>query len=259
MSGEPTVEEPLAPQPTAPGRSISPLLAVLAVVAVVALVVMALVFTGVIGGGDGDSAAAPGEPTGPEAAAQDAQADVDDVAADDGSQLAAEALAVTFDVYLARDPFSPVVPEDEPEAADPDPSDPAAPTPTAPGDQPVDPVTGEPIPPGQPAPPGTPPPGTQPPPPGTQPPPPGTRPPSGACRGDDEVVCEGHVVTLEGLSTRADGTRVARIQVDQKVHEVAVGEVFAERFLLRAIDGGCVSVLYGDDGFRICEGDRVLK
>jgi len=52
---------------------------------------------------------------------------------------------------------------------------------------------------------------------------------------------------------------MAVIQVDTTIYEVRVGETFAGSFLLRSIDGRCVNVLYGDDGFRLCEGDRVMK
>jgi hypothetical protein len=149
--------------------------------------------------------------------------------------------AVTYDVFLSRDPFDPVIPEPEPPApADdgtqqvavtdavqpmpaPDPGDPT--DPAQPGETVPDLVAGE--------------------------------PPTGDCHGEDEVVCDGRVVTLAGVERGDEPT--ASIQVDTTVHEVRAGDVFAGYFQVRAIDGGCVSLLYGDDGFTLCEGDRVLK
>jgi hypothetical protein len=68
------------------------------------------------------------------------------------------------------------------------------------------------------------------------------------------VVCDGRVVTLTEIRGE-----VAYVQVDSTVYEVRRGDVFAQYFVVRSIDGACVNLLYGDDGFRLCEGDRVLK
>lgn len=157
------------------------------------------------------------------------------VQGDAGGELATEPI-VTYEVFLSRDPFEPVVPEDE--------------EPAATGE--VDPVTGEAI---------TDPDatvggGTDPsiaPPTDT-----GTTPLEG-CRGDGEVVCEGRVVTLVDLATTLDGASVAVVQIDTVIYEVGVGERFAGAFEVRSIDGRCANLIYGDDGFQLCRGDAVLK
>ena len=79
-----------------------------------------------------------------------------------------------------------------------------------------------------------------------------------ACVGQQELVCDGQVVTLIDVTTDA-GETVAVIQVDTTVYEVRRGQTFASNFEVRAIDGSCVSLLYGDDGFQLCRGDTVLK
>ena len=79
-----------------------------------------------------------------------------------------------------------------------------------------------------------------------------------ACVGQQELVCDGQVVTLIDVTTEA-GEAVAVIQVDTTVYEVRRGQTFASNFQVRAIDGSCVSLLYGDDGFQLCRGDTVLK
>jgi hypothetical protein len=83
-------------------------------------------------------------------------------------------------------------------------------------------------------------------------------PTSPGCHGEDEVVCEGHVVILVGVSPNATPA-TATIQVDDVVYEVENGQVFATSFRLLAIDSSCVSLLYGDETVRLCEGQRVLK
>lgn len=169
----------------------------------------------------------------------------------------------TVEVLLARDPFDPVVPSDiadladdgDPDAADPD--DPAAPTDPDAGTQP-DPVDPDgpsaPVDPGDGARPGDP---SLPPGPAT-PPGAGTPPGTPACVGEQEVVCDGQVVTLVDVTTVNDED-IAVIQIDTNVYEVTRGQVFATYFQLRSIDGQCVSLLYGDDGFQLCAGDTVLK
>ena len=79
-----------------------------------------------------------------------------------------------------------------------------------------------------------------------------------ACVGQQELVCDGQVVTLIDVTDQA-GEPVAVIQVDTTVYEVRRGQTFASNFEVRAIDGSCVSLLYGDDGFQLCRGDTVLK
>jgi len=133
---------------------------------------------------------------------------------------------VTYEVFLARDPFEPVVPEDVvvPASETGDSGDQTQPGETDPDD------------------------------PDNQ-----STPPTEGCTGEDEVVCNGSVVTLVDVTTDEAGDPVAVIQVDSTIYEVARGEQFAGSYEVRAIDPPCVSLLFGDDGFQLCEGDRVLK
>lgn len=149
---------------------------------------------------------------------------------------AIEDLEVTHEVFLSRDPFSPVVPE-EPEAIAP--ADPA--TPTTPGT----PVPGTPAP-------GTPAPGTP-----TSP----TTPTSGQdrCTGDHEVVCDGRVITLVDIVTASDGTLAAVVQVDTARYEVREGEVFAGFFVLLDVTSTTATVAYVDETFVLRVGNTVLK
>lgn len=142
---------------------------------------------------------------------------------------------VTYEVFLARDPFEPVVePEATPVASDSDGSgtagdtdpDGAATGGTDDGNGVTDP--GE------------------------------STPGELLCRGREEVVCEGHVVTLVDIVSE-DDEALAVIQVDTTIHEVRRGARFADSFELRSIDGSCASLLYGDEAFQLCKGDRVLK
>ncbi len=187
------------------------------------------------------------------AADDDGIEDDGDVGADEtdgvGTGVATE---VTYDVFLSRDPFEPVVPEVEEPADDPSttpdpaaPADPAAPgTPAVPGTPPTPGTPGTPTVPGEPATPVAPTPGN---------------PGDPRCVGDEELVCDGQVVTLIDIVTDTAGERVALVQVDSLVYEVRQGDVFATYFQLRAIDGACVTLLYGDDAFRLCSGQAVLK
>lgn len=162
----------------------------------------------------------------------------------------------TYEVFLARDPFEPVVPEpvdgndgtndgstdggtESPTTSptvgpgtDPtgptDPTDPTDPTgPTDPGDPDSDPS--------------------------------GTESPSDpSCRQGATVVCDGHTVKLIDVFEK-DGSPRAVVQVDQTVYEVGVGETFATNFRVRSIEDSCATLLYGDDGFTLCEGESVRK
>jgi hypothetical protein len=146
---------------------------------------------------------------------------------------------VTYDIYLARDPFEPVV-EPDPPAEETTSSTPGA----------VDPVTGEPTPasgtpvPEDPAAPGSPAPGTDP---GTGQPLPSTDGgTSGSCTGQEELVCDGRVVSLLGVTVR-NGERVATIQVGTDLYEVAHGEVFASYFrVVEFVSDTVVRLQYGE-------------
>jgi hypothetical protein len=159
-----------------------------------------------------------------------------DVSVADGDVELVALPTATYEIFLARDPFEPVVPEDvqsgEGTAATPvsgsddtsntdddngatDPSDSADAT---------DPDTA-----------------------------------GSGCTRQGEVVCDGRVVSLVDVTTGSDGEAIAAVQVDTTIYEVVPGQTFAGSFQLRAIDGQCVSLLHGDDGFQLCTGDRVLK
>jgi hypothetical protein len=57
-----------------------------------------------------------------------------------------------------------------------------------------------------------------------------------------------------------DGRRVANVRVNDTVYEaVAPGEEFATSFRLVSLDDTCGTFLYGDDRFRLCQGEEVLK
>lgn len=83
--------------------------------------------------------------------------------------------------------------------------------------------------------------------------------PGDPCVGEREVVCDGRVVTLEGIAPDTDGGPTATVRVDTEVHEVRTGDEFAEHFRVLAVDPPCVILLFGDDSFEICEGQQVLK
>lgn len=141
---------------------------------------------------------------------------------------------VSYELFLARDPFEPVVPEPEPEPepvdpTDPlDPTDPAAPTdPTDPAD-PADPTT------------------------------PGNGVANGGCVGDVEVVCDGRVLSVIEVS-ESNGEFVAVIQVDTMRYEVGVGDTFADVFEVVSISADQVRILFGDRVVRILVGDNALK
>ncbi|HET7651875.1 MAG TPA: hypothetical protein VFK42_02495 [Acidimicrobiales bacterium] len=56
------------------------------------------------------------------------------------------------------------------------------------------------------------------------------------------------------------GKRVANVRVNDTVYEaVAPGEQFGTSFQLVSLDGSCGTFLFGDDRFRLCQGQEVLK
>lgn len=76
-----------------------------------------------------------------------------------------------------------------------------------------------------------------------------------ACDGDeDETVCEGRVVTVDDI----DGD-VAIVVVDGTRFTVGEGDEFARSFRVLAINDPCVTLLFGDESFSVCEGVTVLK
>jgi hypothetical protein len=198
-----------------------------------------------LGSGDGDTIAEPAADEGATATAE--------VADTESGEEAAEALPlVTYEVFLARDPFEPVV-EPEPVAV-------VETGETAEGGTNAQPVSeseggtdavaefeggerpneesaeGE--------------------------RPEGDAPPSdeapGGCSTDGDVTCDGRIVSLVEIVSE-DGEPLAIIQVDTTIYEARRGETFARSFRVSAIEDSCVTLLYGDESFRLCEGNRVLK
>lgn len=56
------------------------------------------------------------------------------------------------------------------------------------------------------------------------------------------------------------GKQVANVRVNDTVYEaVAPGEKFATSFQLVSLNGSCGTFLFGDDRFRLCQGEEVLK
>lgn len=144
-----------------------------------------------------------------EAEGEDAEGDV-----------ALQSVDVTYDFFLARDPFESIMPPDEP----PPPTDPTDPTDPSDPTDPDDPTE-----------------------------------PDGACRTNEEAVCDGIVVAVTAVEAQQ-----ATIQVDGVGYVVVPGQTFAERFsLVRIVDGECVDLLYmdGDEAevFRLCVGDPTAK
>ncbi|HEX2027497.1 MAG TPA: hypothetical protein VHF25_05805 [Nitriliruptorales bacterium] len=146
----------------------------------------------------------------------------------DAEQLPVE----TFEVFLARDPFRPV-------RAAPD-----AGGETTGGGTTAGATTGAPTTGGAPTP-GAPTPGGPTPGPPTQ-------------GGGESTRVEGREVALIDVFVQ-DGVERAVVQVDGTAYEVGEGDTFAENFRVLSIDPPCVTLLFGDDAFTLCEGDRVLK
>ena len=139
---------------------------------------------------------------------------------------------VTYELFLARDPFEPVVPEPVPDPAAP--TDPAAPAPND-GNGPADPSD-----------------------------PNGNSnsnsnsDANGACTGTVEVVCNGRVLTVIEI-VEENGELIVVIQVDTMRYRVGVGDVFADNFQVISISPDQVRILFGDRVSLIEVGDNALK
>jgi hypothetical protein len=200
------------------------MLQVLGVVAGLALIYF--VFTSVLGG-DGGETAAPTGPTGGVASPTEAPSVTE-------SPTPRETLPP---VVLAgeRDPFSiPPGLETVAPSGSVSPTSPTATTtvttpPTSPTSPPTSPTS----------PPPTTPPPTSPPP--TSPPPP---PPT------DEITIGGHEVRLDSV---AGNGRKLKVEVDGELWTVEEGALFAENFRLVNIDGKCARFLFGDQSFTLCD------
>lgn len=244
---EPIADAPLAPEGAPAARS--PFVLIAAVVGAIAigaatwfLLVAPLLFA------DDASANDPAAAPGPADTTDDPSIPSDDGAAPVPDDEAVEGLPlVTFEVFLARDPFEPVVPEPVSETA----PDPATDT-TADGNDNGDNDTadtgngddgddgdngndgtanGDPN--------------------GTVQPPPG-------CRGEEDVVCDGRAVSLIEIGDDPDG-RLAVVQVDTTIFEVRRGDVFASNFLVQDVTADHVTLVFGDDVITLTVGERVLK
>ena len=134
---------------------------------------------------------------------------------------------VTYELFLARDPFEPVVPEPVP--APPAPTDPTAPAPDP--DDPPDP---------------------------SDPNSNSNSEANGACTGTVEVVCNGRVLTVIEI-VEENGELVVVIQVDTMRYRVGVGDVFADNFQVISISPDQVRILFGDRVSLIEVGDNALK
>lgn len=219
----------LEPVDDASGSRTLPLL--LGVVVVLALAAGAYFLFFASGSDDADPAVAVdglAEPTA-DAAADDPAPEENLVAADD--TIAADAgitalPTVTYEVFLSRDPFEPVVPEDVVPASET-------------GDTTDQTQTGDD--------------------PDTTDPDSQTTPPTEGCTGQDEVVCNGHVVTLIDVTTDESGEPMAVIQVDTTIYEVREGDEFAGSFKLVSIESNRVRLMFGDVVFFLPEGESVLK
>lgn len=137
---------------------------------------------------------------------------------------------VTYDLFLSRDPFEPVVPEevtsstDDPGGTDGDPEDPSVPTVPDP-DRPPTLVDGEEV----------------------------------YCIGDREVVCNGRVIVLLDTAESVDGARIAVVQVDTTIYEVEEEDVFAGMLVVRSVTETSVTLAFGDETFTLQLGTHVLK
>jgi hypothetical protein len=77
------------------------------------------------------------------------------------------------------------------------------------------------------------------------------------------------LATEPGRSTRValldvfaeNGRTVANVRVNDTVSKVAAGDTFATNFKAVSLDPAqrCGRFLFGDDQFRICKGEEVLK
>lgn len=76
--------------------------------------------------------------------------------------------------------------------------------------------------------------------------------------GGDRATVEGREVVLVDVFEE-DGEPRAVVQVDGTAYEVSTGDRFADNFEVLAIDPPCATLLFGDDSFTLCEGERVLK
>jgi hypothetical protein len=68
-------------------------------------------------------------------------------------------------------------------------------------------------------------------------------------------------VALLEVFTDADQRLVATVRVNDTVHEVGEGDSFASNYRVVSLSQAerCGQFLFGDDRFRLCEGEQLLK
>ncbi len=138
----------------------------------------------------------------------------------------------SYEVFLARDPFEPVIPEAAGTADGGGTTDPGTTPTTAPTTSPDDGTDGD----------GTDGDGTDGE--GTD----GDGPTDGndGCVTNENVSCDGRTVSLVDVFTE-NGTDKANVRVDETLYEVVVGQQFAENFVVGSIEPPCVTLQFGDD------------
>jgi hypothetical protein len=248
----------ITPAPADGGRQLNPiLLGLLILVALVGL--FFLVVRPLLAGDVPDETATPAAT--PAATSEEVEQPVEGDVASDGVSDVDQLPVVTYEVFLARDPFDPVVPEPvavvEPVATDDGTTDGgttdgatdgATDGGTTDGGTTDGGTTDGGTTDGGTTDGGTTDGGTT----------DGGQTPAAGCSGEDTVTCDGRIVSL--VEVQGSGTAaLAIVQVDSSLYEVAAGDTFAGSFHLGSISGSCATVLYGDDAFELCEGDRVLK
>lgn len=163
-----------------------------------------------------------------------AQSSTDDDA--EAQQPPADREQQALSMSVTRDPFEPVVPDATPEPGEPGDDPVNGDDPLQPAD-PDDPFNGTTAPSDDDLPPGA----------------------TSGCVGDDEVVCDGQVVTLVGIED-VDGAQVALIRVGSTTYAVSEGERFRDELLLERIEDRCVVIRHVDgDTVRVCQSTADLK
>lgn len=83
---------------------------------------------------------------------------------------------------------------------------------------------------------------------------------SGATGGQTTAPVQSTRVALLDVFTEGDRV-VANVRVNDTVSKVAAGDTFASNFKVVSLDAGerCGRFLFGDDQFRLCRGEEVLK
>ncbi len=153
-----------------------------------------------------------------------------------------EPVVETYEVFLSRDPFKPVRPAPAPVNGG------EAPVQPAPGDEQQEPSSGGQDPSDDQTPAG----GDTDVGDGTDTT--GALPPTG---GDATTVDTREVTLVDVL--HGDSEPQAVVEVNGTIHQVGVGQRFADNFQVLALDEPCATLLFGDDAFTLCEGERVLK